>query len=99
VALNLFRVTQEALQNIAKHSGANNVFVSLAVAEGSIRLTIQDDGKGFDPDSTKSKGGLGLISMTERARLIGGTLSITSKPGAGVSIELLVPLPKSGVKK
>jgi two-component system CheB/CheR fusion protein len=95
VALNLFRVTQEALQNIAKHSLANSVSVSLAGVDGSIRLTIKDDGKGFDPDSAKSKGGLGLISMSERARLIGGTLSVTSKPRAGASVELLVPVPKT----
>jgi signal transduction histidine kinase len=97
VALNLYRVTQEALQNIAKYSAASKVVVSLAGADGNISLTIKDDGKGFDPEATN--GGLGLISMAERAHLIGGTISIDSKPGAGTSIKLSVPVQKKERKE
>ena len=93
VALCLYRVAQESLQNIAKHSGAQKVRVDLAFKRGEIHLTIEDFGNGFDLQAQKrKKRGLGLISMEERVRLVGGTLTIDSKPGRGTRVLARVPL-------
>ena len=91
-ALCLFRVAQESLQNIAKHSRAKRVSVRLDFRTGGVTLTIQDDGAGFDPKAIKGHGGLGLISMEERAHSIKGQLTITSQPGQGTTITLAIPL-------
>jgi PAS domain S-box-containing protein len=93
VATCLYRVAQESLQNIAKHSGAKNVSVRLDFKTGAVVLTIQDHGAGFDPKAVKGRGGLGLISMEERARSVKGRLTITSRLGHGTQISLEVPLP------
>jgi len=93
VASCLYRVAQESLQNIAKHANAKHASVALKLRKGTIVLTIEDDGRGFDPAAAKGVGGLGLIGMEERARLIKGTVSITARPGRGTRIELQVPLP------
>jgi PAS domain S-box-containing protein len=87
----LFRVTQESLQNALKHSGEKRVKVSLAECSNEVHLLIHDAGRGFNIGGVI--GGLGLISMRERARLIGGSLSIDSKPGHGTSIHVRAPLP------
>ena len=94
VATCLYRVAQEGLQNVAKHSGAKNVSVRLGLKNGAVVLTIQDDGAGFDPKSVKSHRGLGLISMRERAHAEDGQLTITSRPGRGTQITLEIPLPE-----
>lgn len=86
----IFRVLQEALNNIAKHSSANRVLVSLQREDGAVSLRVSDDGVGFkrdDPPSReKSDGGFGLTSMKERAKLSGGAFSIRSEPGEGTTI-------------
>lgn len=92
MALSLYRIIQEGLRNIAKHACATHVSVSLKGGHEGLVLTIQDNGIGFDPDEPKGKAGLGLGSMTERARLIQGELSITSEPGHGTRIEVHVPM-------
>ena len=92
VSLCLYRVAQESLRNIAKHSRATNVGMRLSSRKGSLTLRIEDTGDGFDLTGVKSKGGLGLISMEERVRLVGGTFHIQSKPGAGTTVEVIVPL-------
>ena len=93
VALCLYRIAQESLQNIAKHSGAQKVRVDLAFKRGEIHLTIEDFGHGFDLQAQKrKKRGLGLISMEERVRFVGGTLTIDSKPGRGTRVLARVPL-------
>jgi signal transduction histidine kinase len=97
VATCLYRVAQESLQNTAKHSGAKNVFVRLGFKNGAIVLTIQDDGAGFDPEAVKGHGGIGLISMKERAHSVNGEQTITSQPGHGTQITLEIPLPESRV--
>ncbi len=84
-ALCLYRVAQEALQNIVKHSQATTASVQITGADHELRLCIWDNGIGFDTDSASH--GLGLISMRERLRLVDGTLRITSHPGAGTRIE------------
>jgi PAS domain S-box-containing protein len=90
VALSLYRVAQEALQNVRKHSGAGEARVSLAGKPDRIELVIKDEGKGFDPDSITGKGRLGLVSMRERLLLVGGEFLIQSSP-AGTTVQALVP--------
>jgi PAS domain S-box-containing protein len=87
-----YRVTQEALQNIAKHSDAKHVSVALCCQKGSVLLSLEDDGVGFDPEVVRGEGGLGLISMRERAHLVKGKLAITSQPGHGTQLTLSIPL-------
>lgn len=84
----LYRITQEALRNIAKHAGRTHVRVSLIGADSSLRLVVRDLGEGFDPTEGR---GLGLISMEERARLIGGTFKVTSALGEGTTVQVHVP--------
>jgi two-component system CheB/CheR fusion protein len=93
VALNLYRVVQEALSNVAKHSGARSAGVSLSARGDSLHLVIKDTGRGFDPALARSHG-LGLINMDERVRSLGGTLSLQTQPGHGVHIDVRVPVRK-----
>ncbi len=90
-ALCLYRIAQEALRNVARHAEARGANVSLTGYDGDVLLTVSDEGKGFDPHGARSRPGLGLASMEERARLIGADLSIQSHPGKGTTISLLVP--------
>ncbi len=90
----LFRVAQESLWNVVRHSEAKAARVELAVRDGHIRLTVSDAGKGFDLEAARKAGGLGLLSMRERVRLSGGDLKIRSKPGQGTQAELTIPLGK-----
>jgi signal transduction histidine kinase len=98
IPLVMFRVLQEALNNAARHSGASHVEVSLVAERDEIRLRVKDRGKGFDPRQVSD--GLGLISMRERLRLIGGTIKVSSAPGLGTEIEAVGPLgpPRSSAK-
>ena len=89
----VYRIAQESLQNIAKHSNAKHVSVALSLQKGGMFLSIEDDGIGFDVEAVKERGGLGLISMEERARLVNGTLSVEAQPGHGARISLTIPLP------
>lgn len=91
VALCLFRVTQEGLQNMRKHSGAKKARVSLRNFGGKLFLSLCDEGIGFDAN-TLGKPGLGILSMQGRARLLGGEFEIHSTPGKGTRIEVWVPL-------
>ncbi len=92
----LFRIAQEALTNIARHAAAHTVRIELQVTPRRVVLTIQDDGQGFNPRTLARTPGraLGLLGMRERARQLGGTLSICSAPGAGTTVR--VSLPRSG---
>jgi tetratricopeptide (TPR) repeat protein len=96
VALGLYRIVQEALANAVRHAGAKTARVELRVAVGAVRLTVADDGAGFDPEAARRAGGLGLASVEERARLLGGRCRIASAPGAGTTIEVSVPLYRFG---
>jgi len=91
-ALCLYRIAQEALQNVAKHSGAKEARVELQRAGECVRMTVADRGRGFDAEAPAAHAGLGLVSMQERARLLNGRLRIASLPGAGTSLEVLIPL-------
>src|SRR6185369_12570787 len=81
----LFRIAQEALTNVARHSGAKNVRLNLDGMSGEIRLTIADDGRGLGTPRTDGRG-LGLIGIRARARSAGGDAAVRSKPGEGVLI-------------
>jgi signal transduction histidine kinase len=91
-AVCLYRIVQEALRNVIKHSGARNAVVELRGVAGGICLCIQDDGVGFDPDAASSHGGLGLVSMRERLRAVQGKVLIAAQPTKGTRIEVRVPL-------
>jgi len=93
----LYRVAQESLQNVIKHANAKHVTMAVNVRKGSLVLTISDDGSGFDPQSVKGRGGLGLIGMEERASLVDGKLSIAAQPRRGTRIALEIPLPAAAV--
>ncbi len=87
----VFRIVQEALQNAIKYSRASEVLVRVAGAPGELRLTVIDDGVGFDVDAAW-RNGVGLISMVERVETIGGVLEIRSTPGTGTSVAAVIPL-------
>jgi len=90
IALCLYRIAQEAMQNAIKHSGARNIRVQLKGEKEAIALNVTDDGAGFDVDAAAGKG-LGLISMHERAESVGGTLRVVSRKGAGTRLQVTVP--------
>jgi two-component system CheB/CheR fusion protein len=91
IALCLYRVTQEGLRNVAKHSGAKSASVVLKTIHGVLHLTIQDRGRGFDVDGKMEGEGLGLLGMKERVRLVHGTIRVRSRPGYGTRVEVRVP--------
>ena len=96
VSLCLYRVIQESLRNVVRHSRATAARVELAGDTHGLRVTITDDGQGFDVNGPTHTGGLGLVSMQERMRLVRGTIAVSSNPGQGTRVEataLLVPTP------
>ena len=99
VETNLYRIAQEALNNIQKHARAKEVIVSLEQHDGHAVLTIQDDGIGFRESETEEdaihsteSGGFGLVGMRERAAVIGGCCDVESRPGEGTCITVRVPV-------
>jgi signal transduction histidine kinase len=88
----LFRVLQEALHNSAKHSGVKSVDVQLRAEPGEVQLIVHDRGKGFDVAAAMQGRGLGITSMLERVRLLGGTVTIDSKPRGGTTVYACIPL-------
>ena len=91
IGLSLFRMLQEALHNVVKHSGVKRADVQVVEQSNEVRLTVGDSGCGFDIEAATRGSGLGLISMKERAQLVSGQLSIESKPMKGTSIHVRVP--------
>lgn len=89
----LFRALQESLRNVEKHADASQVRVTLSVNSSGVILTISDDGVGFDADGDNvgSRAGLGLASLAERARLLGGNFEFSSSPGQGATLTLSIP--------
>jgi PAS domain S-box-containing protein len=96
ISLCLYRIVQECLNNVIRHSGAKKARIKLRGTEKEIRLRVSDSGSGFEIKSPRIKKGLGLLSMRERLRLIGGTISIESRPSHGTRIEATVPLERTG---
>ena len=93
--ITLFRVFQEALSNVLKHAGASHLAVQLRYADGRLRLTLKDDGRGFDAEAARREAlsgkSLGLPGMQERVRLAGGELTMDSAPGKGTEIRVTLP--------
>jgi len=93
----VYQVTKEALENAARHARPRQVRVRLRLDDGTVELTVADDGSGFDPrhsppqDPGEVPPRLGMLGMHERARLVGGSLEVTSRPGAGTTVRLRVP--------
>jgi signal transduction histidine kinase len=92
VATCLYRVAQEALRNVQKHSGSERVTVSVSAGDGEVRLCVRDQGRGFDVDAAQGGSGLGLVSMTERVRGAGGDITIRSDAGRGTRVEVSIPV-------
>ncbi len=91
--INIYRIVQESLNNIIKHSNAENALVEIKREEKNISIIIKDNGNGFDTAKVKSeKGGLGLIGLKERTQLLGGEILIDSKIGQGTTIQVSIPL-------
>ena len=93
IALCIYRIVQEGLQNVVKHSGAIGAKVALWADEKELGLEISDQGTGFDPAVTTGNSSLGLVGMRERVRLVHGKISIQSSSSEGTTIEVRVPLP------
>ena len=95
VAIALFRITQEALRNVWRHSGGKHADIKVEFTGDKTRITVTDDGKGFElPDKIGDlarTGKLGLTGMQERAQLVGGTLTVESRPGHGTSVTVELP--------
>jgi hypothetical protein len=85
----LFRVAQEALSNVARHARASNLRIALAAVGGSLKLAVEDDGAGFDPDRDGS--GMGVRNMRERAAEFGGVFEVASSPGGGTRLSIAIP--------
>jgi signal transduction histidine kinase len=88
----LYRITQEALNNIVKHAQAQHVTIHLHFAAGAVSLQVRDDGTGFDPRSVRETGGMGLHGFTARAARIGGRAAVDSQPGQGTTVTVHVPI-------
>jgi signal transduction histidine kinase len=96
VKIELFRIIQEAIVNVSRHAGAENVYLTIELKENTLFIDVKDDGRGFDPGFRASEQdtarGLGLMGMEERTAFLGGTLEVCSVPGEGTRVNLKVPL-------
>jgi len=93
VRTGIYRIVQEALHNIARHSGAKNANITVRHEQDSIILSVEDDGSGFDPKRTR---GLGLVGMEERVKQLGGRMDVQSSPGKGTRLRVTLPLETQG---
>ena len=89
-----YRIVQEALSNVVRHARATRADVRMVRDGGRLVVTVEDDGRGFDPENPTSSegGGLGLFGMQERAGYFGGTVAIRSAPGSGTTVRAEIPL-------
>jgi two-component system CheB/CheR fusion protein len=88
----LYRIAQEAIRNAQQHANGAPIHVTLTAQDNSLRLAVLDSGPGFDLGHARVGGGLGLLSMQERARLVNGTLLIKARPGDGTEVSVSVPV-------
>lgn len=91
IEVGLFRILQEALTNIGRHAYAKHITVQLVIRPEHVRLSVEDDGRGFDPEQV-SGNRYGLVGMNERAKLLGGSLGICSAPSQGTHLDVVIPL-------
>jgi signal transduction histidine kinase len=96
VEVQLQRIIQEALTNVRKHAGACSARVIFALCDGQMQITIEDDGRGFDPEEIRENQGFGLRSMQGRADMVGARLEVNSTPGKGTHVIINVPWQKEG---
>jgi PAS domain S-box-containing protein len=96
VSLCLYRVAQEALHNVIRHARAKHARVVLGAEEGRLRMTVWDDGQGFDPSAARASDGVGLTSMEERVNVLRGTIDIDTHPGRGTEVRVEIPLEEAG---
>jgi len=104
VEIALYRIAQEALSNVVRHAGAKRVELSLTRTAGALRLEVTDDGRGFDPRTRSARrvsapGSLGLLGIRERAAALGGAASITSAPGRGTTVAVVLPAPAGAERR
>ena len=95
IELSAYRITQEAANNVVRHADARNLVITVVFADRELRIRVTDDGRGFDSgavDAQLSAGHLGMPGMRERAALVGGRLTVSSQPGRGTVIEVIVPV-------
>jgi signal transduction histidine kinase len=92
-AVCLYRITQEALQNVLKHANVGEAIVTLERSEGALSLTIADEGVGMTTEARENLVGLGLVSIKERTRLVNGTMELRSAPNEGTTLRIRVPEP------
>ncbi len=93
----MFRITQEALNNVTKHAKTDRAAVTLRMMDGEVSLLVEDQGVGFDSDRQPATGeGFGLTSLGERVEILGGTLRVRSSPGEGTTILVKLPHAKGG---
>jgi signal transduction histidine kinase len=93
-AQDILRIVQESLANVGRHAGAEHVVVRLETHGDRLRVTVQDDGTGFDPDlATAQPGSFGLRGLKERAAHLGGELEVRSAPGKGTTVTLEMEMP------
>ena len=97
ISLCIYRVVQEALGNVVKHSGVKSATVDLSGEVDEVRLIVSDQGRGFDAQAAREGGGLGLVSMQERVRHVGGKCSIDTRPSGGTRVMVRIPLPSRQV--
>jgi signal transduction histidine kinase len=90
----VYRVVQEAINNVARHSGATRVRIHLRSSEDTLAVTVEDNGQGFDPTLATAKHGVGLQGMEERVSMAGGELTVHSQPGRGTTVHMEIPLSK-----
>jgi PAS domain S-box-containing protein len=95
VETTVYRVVQEALTNAAKHAQATRVGVAVTRSGGFVSVVVEDDGTGFDPDAPTT-GRLGLLGMRERVELVRGEIDVESRPGAGTTVAVQIPIPAGG---
>jgi signal transduction histidine kinase len=91
-ASNIFRIIQELLANAARHAEATLITITLTLGEDSVIITVEDNGKGITPEQIKHSKSFGIVSMEERALLIGGSFTISGEPGAGTVAKLTIPV-------
>ncbi|PZR71951.1 MAG: hypothetical protein DLM52_13805 [Chthoniobacterales bacterium] len=92
--MSIYRIVQESINNVLKHADATEVEVTMTTTESSVQLEIRDNGNGFEPATSENgeRGGFGLLGMAERVRLLGGTWTIRSSPGAGTTVAIALPV-------
>ena len=94
VEIALFRIAQEALNNVAKHAHAHHVEISIDHADGECAMSVQDDGIGLDGlalASSEAKAGLGMVTMRERSQAVGGRFEVLALPGQGMRLTVRIP--------